>query len=796
MKKLFQQAKYFIIGLLTLSAICVKGQVTNSIADQAFTGFNNAFIRQDGGLKFYKTSLTNTEKDYFWQQALDIQSAEDSYFRTRAQNEKILISDLLNAFLQQNKSNNTTNVQSWEWNEYNDDLFWATIAFCRGYEHTQDPVFLAQAKYGFNLAYYHTGTGNWGWDNTVDGGIWWSKSMEYKETLSNGPAIVSACYLYQFTGDQDYLNKAKAIYTWLRSKLYDPTTGIVYSKISKTGTVVKTADVFNSGSFGGAANFLYQLTGDINYFNDAKKAFDYVKNTKFNNGVIYATNRNGTENAEYIRWLGEFVRQNNLWNEYYPWMKLNADAAWSKRRTDLNITWNDWRVQSPADNSSTTNESNSAVVMQQVTPVLQSVPNTIQAENYNYMSGIQTETTTDAGGGKNIGYIDSGDWIDYIITVPTAGSYTINYRVAGTGTGSVAFLQNGVTLATTSLPSTGGWQTWATVSATVNLTAGTQSIRLLAKANGWNLNWWSATKANCTATPIVPYVNVGGNWTQAANATAPIGSTVGFGPQPATGGTWSWTGPNGYNSTAREITLANIQSTQFGTYTARYTNACGAQSTQNFTVANTVFQAENAAITNGTTNNGATGQYVDLEGGGKIIWTIPAATAASYTLAFNVGVPAASTRSMGVYVNGTKRGVISSSQVGFGEQSIAVPLNQGNNTVELRDSEGTSELNVDYVKIPTSAARTSAEFDSAALSVKSFEMYPNPVSDGRLTIETNGEQYYSLSIFTTTGRLVYSKQLNDDRSLGIDVGNVLKTGTYIISLKSNRTISTKKLLVK
>src|SRR5262249_23131301 len=38
---------------------------------------------------------------------------------------------------------------------------------------------------------------------------------------------------------------------------------------------------------------------------------------------------------------------------------------------------------------------------------------TIQAEAYNAQSGTQTETTTDTGGGLDVGFIAPGDWLAY-----------------------------------------------------------------------------------------------------------------------------------------------------------------------------------------------------------------------------------------------------------------------------------------------------------------------------------------------------------------------------------------------
>jgi chitinase len=124
----------------------------------------------------------------------------------------------------------------------------------------------------------------------------------------------------------------------------------------------------------------------------------------------------------------------------------------------------------------------------------QSVPGTIQAESFCQMSGIQTEATTDTGGGQNVGYIDAGDWMGYRINVPTTGTYTLSYRVASqAGGGSIRFekLGGGTVFGTLAVPSTGGWQTWTTITQSVNLTAGQQDVALAAAAGGFNINWFS-----------------------------------------------------------------------------------------------------------------------------------------------------------------------------------------------------------------------------------------------------------------------------------------------------------------
>jgi len=132
------------------------------------------------------------------------------------------------------------------------------------------------------------------------------------------------------------------------------------------------------------------------------------------------------------------------------------------------------------------------------------VPGTIQAESYCSMSGIQTENTTDTGGGQNVGWIEANDWMAYKINVPSTGTYTVSYRVASPSGGGNIRLERfggGTTFGTIAVGSTGGWQTWTTLSHNVNLTAGQQDIALVAVAGGFNINWFSIAS---TTTPPPP----------------------------------------------------------------------------------------------------------------------------------------------------------------------------------------------------------------------------------------------------------------------------------------------------
>ncbi|MEI8634321.1 carbohydrate-binding protein [Vibrio sp. PP-XX7] len=127
-----------------------------------------------------------------------------------------------------------------------------------------------------------------------------------------------------------------------------------------------------------------------------------------------------------------------------------------------------------------------------------SFPKQIEAESYNSMSGVGTEPTSDVGGGSNVGWIDTGDWMAYpSVTIPTSGDYLIEYRVAslnGGGKISLDHSAGATVLGQIDVGATGGWQNWKTISHQVHINAGTYNFGIYAQQGGFNLNWWRIKK--------------------------------------------------------------------------------------------------------------------------------------------------------------------------------------------------------------------------------------------------------------------------------------------------------------
>ncbi|WP_375417155.1 discoidin domain-containing protein [uncultured Hymenobacter sp.] len=163
-------------------------------------------------------------------------------------------------------------------------------------------------------------------------------------------------------------------------------------------------------------------------------------------------------------------------------------------------------------------------------PTGKTVPGKIEAESYDAMKGIQTEPTADANGGLNVGYIDAGDYLDYKVTSSVNAYYTVQFRVASWINGAQLQLQQpqgleGIaTLATVTLPNTGGGQNWQTVTINnVTLPVGALTLRVRALTGGFNFNWLSFAQQNGQQISARPAA--------AAAAVAPTSQVMGY-PNP------------------------------------------------------------------------------------------------------------------------------------------------------------------------------------------------------------------------------------------------------------------------
>ena len=109
---------------------------------------------------------------------------------------------------------------------------------------------------------------------------------------------------------------------------------------------------------------------------------------------------------------------------------------------------------------------------------------------------VDLEPTSDVGGGYNLAKIRAGEWLNYTVNVGAEGYYTLRVRVASSGVGGRFHVEtdDGDVSGPLSVPDTGGWQIWTTISVPVHLRAGQQILKLVVDAESptnvfGNVNW-------------------------------------------------------------------------------------------------------------------------------------------------------------------------------------------------------------------------------------------------------------------------------------------------------------------
>ncbi len=350
----------------------------------------------------------------------------------------------------------------------------------------------------------------------------------------------------------------------------------------------------------------------------------------------------------------------------------------------------------------------------------------------------------------------------------------------------------------------------------------------------------------CTPSTITPYAQInGGAWQQTATATVAPGGSVMFGPQPVTGGSWSWTGPNNFSATTREVFISNIQASQAGNYIATYTNSGGCQSTQTFTitVSGSVLREywtgiSGTAISNLTSNanypNSPTGsgQLSSLEGptnwadnyGTRIRGYIHPPASGSYTFwvagddntelyLSTSDNPANSTRI--AYLNGwtnsrewNKYSTQQSATINLvaGQKYYIEVLhkesNGGDNVAVAWQGPGiTQQVITGSYLSPfvtggggTMASILSEQVIEDNISNDAISLYPNPASEGRFTIRLpETSENVDVRIYDNLGRMVYEKIAQGGNKIEID--SRLNAGFYIVRVNSKAFSFTKRLII-
>ena len=179
------------------------------------------------------------------------------------------------------------------------------------------------------------------------------------------------------------------------------------------------------------------------------------------------------------------------------------------------------------------------------------VPGTVQAANYDtggqgvgydvgsvngtansYRSdGVDLEACTDTGCGDDLGWTAQGQWFRYKVNVAAAGTYTVSFRVSSPSGVSDAFhitdASGNALTGAESIPATGGWQTWTTVTDSVSLAAGQQTLDVDQDNGGWNSRYTAFASGGSSPPPPPPASALTASPSSLAFGSVNVGSTSG-----------------------------------------------------------------------------------------------------------------------------------------------------------------------------------------------------------------------------------------------------------------------------
>lgn len=267
---------------------------------------------------------------------------------------------------------------------------------------------------------------------------------------------------------------------------------------------------------------------------------------------------------------------------------------------------------------------------------------------------------------------------------------------------------------------------------------------------------WVFDGGTCNPTTISSYIQINdGTWEQTASVSVTTGDKIKFGPQPTSGGSWAWSGPNGFSATTREVTLENIQISQAGVYTATYTNDCGTQSTQDF----------NVTVTgNGEDSNIALSASVST----SFVSSWETLSAVND----DIQPSSSSDNSNGAYGNWD------------GEENYS--------TWNWVQYSWTEDQQISYTEVYW--WDDNAGIDQQTGASNNIRMYPNPIVGEQLTIELNSQDETTVSIFDIHSKLVFQELFTNN--VKINKSDIGSNGMYFIQVKSGNTQYNDKLILQ
>ncbi len=282
--------------------------------------------------------------------------------------------------------------------------------------------------------------------------------------------------------------------------------------------------------------------------------------------------------------------------------------------------------------------------------------------------------------------------------------------------------------------------------------------------------------------------------------------TAAIEPTTATNKTINWTSSD--NSIVRVSSTGLITAVGGGTAIITASSQDGGKTgTSSITVIPNylIYQAEDAELVGALVVNNQPGYngdgFADFTNPSNdfIKWTVYAPTAGTYALSFRYAL-AAGSRPLKLTINAVDKIAsiafpVTGSFATWGVYTTSQPLNAGNNTITLT-AIGSSGGNFDELTI--SDGPTGLNDLRSGAQGKSINIYPNPLKNGKLSIDMVGFENSAkveFKIINTMGQTIYQKSYSNTSHIELNTSTILQKSVYIVSAESGQYKSTCKLLI-
>lgn len=178
------------------------------------------------------------------------------------------------------------------------------------------------------------------------GGVWWDRSHTQKATASNGGPAILAARLYRETGDSKYLQFSEKVFNFWYDNMVDSKTGQVADHFDPNGSKLWWKFTYNEGLMIGAATELYSITGDSQYLNKAKLIYSFVvKNETHSSTYGHVLDDGSTCASDCVEFKGVAFRyimrfyQVTKSSDILAFLKSCVDAIWNLSRNTKDTTF-------------------------------------------------------------------------------------------------------------------------------------------------------------------------------------------------------------------------------------------------------------------------------------------------------------------------------------------------------------------------------------------------------------------------------------------------------------------------